>query len=255
MALDKLPLLFALSVSYYIAITPPNPPASHEEISKYPLGERTPAPVASLVAALKTLLLTFIFCEIIVIVSTHYATTGSVFAEMTMTSLVRTSSHDSFHTPSPATTPIFLAGFFLTLCGACVRWASYRALDPLFTFELSIRDQHKLITTGPYYDGIFHQKKRPDERVSYFIYMGSLTYIPSILLCVLGPGSWIYECGWLDLVSVKIFAVLVTAAQAIFVLFIPSRMDNEDRMMQKEFGQQWDEWAKKVPYKLVPGIF
>jgi len=243
MALDKLPLLFALSVSYYIAITPPNPPASHEEISKYPLGERTPAPVASLVAALKTLLLTFIFCEIIVIVSTHYATTGSVFAEMTMTSLVRTSTHDSFHTPSPATTPIFLAGFFLTLCGACVRWASYRALGPLFTFELSIRDQHKLITTGPY------------SIVRHPSYMGSLTFIPGILLCVLGPGSWIYECGWLDLVSVKIFAVLVTAAQAIFVLFIPSRMDNEDRMMQKEFGQQWDKWAKKVPYKLVPGIF
>ncbi|KAE9384451.1 hypothetical protein BT96DRAFT_929272 [Gymnopus androsaceus JB14] len=60
---------------------------------------------------------------------------------MAMAILVWTSSHKSH---APSTTPVFLVGFFLTLCGACVRWSSYRTLGPLFTFELSIRDQHKL---------------------------------------------------------------------------------------------------------------
>jgi protein-S-isoprenylcysteine O-methyltransferase Ste14 len=29
----------------------------------------------------------------------------------------------------------------------------------------------------------------------------------------------------------------------------------EDEMLKKEFGKKWDEWAKKVPYRLVPGIY
>ncbi|KAE9393298.1 hypothetical protein BT96DRAFT_924090 [Gymnopus androsaceus JB14] len=185
----------------------------------------------SLLAALKILLLTCIFCEMIVMIFTHYATTGSAFAEITMTALVRTSSH-KFH--APATTPIFLVGFLLTLCGAYVRWSSYRALGPLFTFELSIRDQHKLITTGPY------------SIVRHPSYTGMLLFF---------PGSWIHECGWLDLLPIKISAVLVTVVQATFILLMPIRLGIEDEMMRKEFGQQWEEWAKKVPYKLVPGIF
>ncbi|KAE9390940.1 hypothetical protein BT96DRAFT_925575 [Gymnopus androsaceus JB14] len=238
MALDKLPLLFTLSIFYYIAMTPPNPPASREEISKYPHGDRMSGRAVSLAAALKTLLLTLVFCEATVIVSTHYTT--SVFAEITMTALVRTSSHE-FH--APATTHIFLVGFFLTLSGAYVRWSSYRALGPLFTFEVSIRDQHKLITTGPY------------SIVRHPGYTGVVCVFTGILLCIFGPGSWIYECGWWDLVSVKIFAMFIAAINASFVSLLLSRMGTEDKMMEKEFGLQWDAWAKNVPYKLVPGIF
>lgn len=47
-------------------------------------------------------------------------------------------------------TPIFLVGWFFALSGGLIRLASYRALGKLFTFELSIRKDHKLITSGPY---------------------------------------------------------------------------------------------------------
>ncbi|KAE9389463.1 hypothetical protein BT96DRAFT_773830, partial [Gymnopus androsaceus JB14] len=231
----KLPLLLALSIFYYITRTPPNPPASHKEISKYPPGDHFSRRTT---AVSKTLPLSFIFCEILVIISIHYPT--SVFAESTMTALVRTSSHN-FH--APTTTPIFLVGFFLTVCGACVRWSSYHALGPFFTFELSIHDEHKLITRGPY------------SVVRHPSYVGSLCVFAGILFCIFGPGSWIYECGWWDLVSVKIFAMFVTAVHMTTVFLLLSRMGTEDKMMRKEFGLQWDEWAKNVPYKLVPGIF
>ncbi|KAE9390975.1 hypothetical protein BT96DRAFT_959658 [Gymnopus androsaceus JB14] len=235
MALEKLSLLFALSVLLYISATPPNSAPSHKEISKYPRGDHLSGRTA---AVSKTLTLSFIFCEILVIISTHYPT--NVFAEMTMATLMRTSSHE-FHLP--ATTPIFVVGFFLTLCGAYVRWSSYRALGLLFTFELSIRDQHKLITTGPY------------SIVRHPSYTGAVSTCTGILLCVFGPGSWIFECGWLDLLSIKILVVLVTAAHTTMVFLLLSRMGPEDKMMRKEFGLQWDEWAKNVSYKLVPGIF
>ena len=34
--------------------------------------------------------------------------------------------------------------------GGYIRWACYRALGRLFTFEMSIRDNHELVTDGPY---------------------------------------------------------------------------------------------------------
>ena len=57
--------------------------------------------------------------------------------------------------------------------------------------------------------------------------------------------------------TVKIFAVIITAFHAYTIYIVLARMDNdnEDKMTKKEFGGQWDEWAEDVPYKLVPGIF
>ena len=33
------------------------------------------------------------------------------------------------------------------------------------------------------------------------------------------------------------------------------RMSKEDEALQKVFGDEWDEWARSVPYSLIPGIF
>ncbi|KAE9398752.1 hypothetical protein BT96DRAFT_720202 [Gymnopus androsaceus JB14] len=236
MALEKIPLLLVVAIFHYIVVTSPNSAPPPEEMSKYPPGDRLSGGITfSLWAVLKALILSSIFCEIAVIIATHY-TTG-VFSEITIAALVRKAS---FH--GPAITPIFLVGFLLTLCGGYVRWSCYRALGPLFTFEVSIREQHKLITTGPY------------SIVRHPAYIGSLCAYTGILLCTFGPGSWIFECGWLDLLPVKIFAVFATLFKAGVLSLLLGRMGTEDKMMQKEFGPQWDQWAKNVPYKLVPGI-
>jgi len=34
-----------------------------------------------------------------------------------------------------------------------------------------------------------------------------------------------------------------------------TRMSNEDEALRKQFGKQWVDWAKKVPYYVVPGIY
>ena len=43
----------------------------------------------------------------------------------------------------------FLAAFMITL-GGYIRYSCFKALGRLFTFEMSIRDKHELITNGPY---------------------------------------------------------------------------------------------------------
>ncbi|KAE9392226.1 hypothetical protein BT96DRAFT_967460 [Gymnopus androsaceus JB14] len=205
MALEKVPLLLAASIMYYIAATPPNPPPSQKEISKYPPGDHLsirgiPTPWAI-----------------------------GKFVETALDILVQNSNPHTKH--APAITPIFLVGFFLCLCGGCIRWLSYRALGRLFTFEVSIRDQHRLVKDGPY------------SVVRHPSYTGSICTCTGLVLCLFGPGSWLFECGWLELLAVQVFAVIATALHAA-----------EDKMMQKEFGRKWDEWAKAVPYKLIPGI-
>jgi len=29
----------------------------------------------------------------------------------------------------------------------------------------------------------------------------------------------------------------------------------EDGMLKKQFGNEWDEWAERVKYRVVPGVF
>lgn len=36
---------------------------------------------------------------------------------------------------------------------------------------------------------------------------------------------------------------------------IPRRMPVEDEILRSEFGKEWDEWAKAVPYRLFPWIY
>lgn len=43
-----------------------------------------------------------------------------------------------------------VVGTFLATIGGYIRWACYNALGHLFTFEMSIRGDHRLITGGPY---------------------------------------------------------------------------------------------------------
>lgn len=46
--------------------------------------------------------------------------------------------------------PTFLLGTCLASAGGYIRYCCYRELGHLFTFEMSIMKEHKLITTGPY---------------------------------------------------------------------------------------------------------
>ena len=62
-----------------------------------------------------------------------------------MANLVFSGSPDSIRS-----TPLFFLGAFLAALGGYIRYCCFRALGRLFTFEMSIRDEHELITDGPY---------------------------------------------------------------------------------------------------------
>jgi protein-S-isoprenylcysteine O-methyltransferase Ste14 len=45
---------------------------------------------------------------------------------------------------------LFLVGSFMTALGGFIRYKCYKALGKMFTFEMSIQKDHKLVTSGPY---------------------------------------------------------------------------------------------------------
>jgi len=141
-------------------------------------------------------------------------------------------------------TPLFLVGWFFSLLGGLIRLTCYRALGNLFTFELSIRKNHRLITSGPY------------AIVRHPSYTGLIMTILGYSLCHLSGGSWLRECSGLSLDG-TVGRVLISmwAAGGVFAIsVIAGRTNKEDTMLKNEFSD-WDHWARQVPWKLIPFVY
>lgn len=50
-------------------------------------------------------------------------------------------------------------------------------------------------------------------------------------------------------------AILVIAFGFTIMVGLMLRMSKEDAALQKTFGDQWDDWARRVPYNLMPGVY
>lgn len=115
----------------------------------------------------------------------------------------------------------------------------------MFTFELSLRKDHQLITSGPY------------SVVRHPSYTGGALALLGALSCYTSPGSWFIECSGLFPSSWTGSVVLSCWLIAILIawLVVSPRLKKEDAMLKKQFGSQWDTWAANVPYRLIPGVY
>jgi protein-S-isoprenylcysteine O-methyltransferase Ste14 len=144
-------------------------------------------------------------------------------------------------------TPVFLVGWLFVLSGSLIRHACFCAMGNLFTFELSMRKDHRLITSGPY------------SVVRHPSYTGLIMAILGCFLCYLSGGSWLKECSWLSLngtvgTGVRLLISAWVVGGFSLVLGVVARIDKEDTMLRKEF-REWDQWARNVPWKLIPFVY
>ncbi|KAJ6616791.1 hypothetical protein B0H10DRAFT_1948810 [Mycena sp. CBHHK59/15] len=132
---------------------------------------------------------------------------------------------------------ISLLGWALNLFGSSVRLYCYRRLSNLFTFELSIRKNHELITTGIY------------SIVRHPSYTGAILSGIGAALCHLTPGSWLMECSGLvapgEPWTQKIIPIWAVCLSIVFVA-LGTRMRKEDEMLKKNFGREWENWAAQI---------
>ncbi|RPD56598.1 hypothetical protein L227DRAFT_468488, partial [Lentinus tigrinus ALCF2SS1-6] len=141
-------------------------------------------------------------------------------------------------------------GAALAIAGGWLRVACFRALGSLFTFELTIHPTHKLITDGPY-----AHVRHPSYTGVYATLLGSTTIM-------LAPSAWLHEA-WL---APSLFAHLGACLAWLFAAFwvtkvtyalrsTNKRVVTEDRELHRVFGEQWEEWAARVRWRLLPWVY
>jgi protein-S-isoprenylcysteine O-methyltransferase Ste14 len=120
-------------------------------------------------------------------------------------------------------TILSLLGSVLIITGSLIRLQSYRTLDRFFTYHVTVRKDHRLVTTGPY------------SVVRHPAYTGTIMNYCGLLCWFGSPGAWLRE-------SVVQVSMIRSAVQ-------------EDVIMKGLFGKEWEEWARRVPYRIFPGLY
>ncbi|KAH7927990.1 hypothetical protein BV22DRAFT_1103312 [Leucogyrophana mollusca] len=232
MSLVDLSLLLTSTLSFCISARPPNPPPETSEQVKVPLSDSVLVK-GSVLLPIMTLLPCLAATAVSLALNFPSRTSGQILAVL----LPAGHLHDL--TPSR----YLIAGSILAVAGGLGRIWCYRTLGRHFTFELSLRKEHRLVTDGPY------------SVVRHPSYTAIVLVVVGLTLVHLSPGSFSRSCGWLDTTWGKtIFGAWATqCALTISVLF--SRTKREDVMLKEHFGEVWEKYARRVRYRLVPGVY
>ncbi|KAI9056791.1 hypothetical protein FKP32DRAFT_1598680 [Trametes sanguinea] len=136
----------------------------------------------------------------------------------------------------------FVIGAILVIVGATLRLRCYRALGDLFTYEVVLKDEHKLVDTGPY------------AYVRHPSYSGVTALLLGTHLVFFGRGAFVTECGIEGTPFVLI--VWIWRIGAVFVVISCwRRCSVEDAQLRQRFGHKWEAYRRKVQYRILPFVF
>ena len=146
----------------------------------------------------------------------------------------------SIHPPSNGV----VIGTLLTLLGTLIRVASYRQLGRHFTFHLSIKKDHRLITDGPY------------SIVRHPSYSGGLLFfIGAVMSQLASNAAWRRLGLWGNPVGFVFGAVQLSLLVYIGSVLVFWRVPKEDAMLREQFKDEWEAWAERTRYKLIPYVY
>ncbi|TFK54019.1 ICMT-domain-containing protein [Heliocybe sulcata] len=241
-SLWKIPFILAAAGSFQVVATPPNPVPSEEElVAPSTYTEKLLFNVLGRISGPTTprnLLWAASLCEVSVILLSHrpHSPLGTMLLRYLAPAGLSAASSISL-------TNSYIVGCILVVAGAALRYWCYRTLGRMFAFRLSIVKGHRLVTSGPY------------SIVRHPSYTGILLAVPGIQLCLLGAGSWVHTSGILGTVLGKAFVGYWGFLCLLAYPAVVARVPKEDEMLKKRFGQEWEDWARKVPNRLIPWVF
>jgi len=140
-------------------------------------------------------------------------------------------------------TPLSIIGLCTISLGTLLRLWCFRVLEDLFTFEISIRENHRLVKTGPY-----SVVRHPSYVAVWTLEIGTLCWHTA-------QGSWLRESGVLGTLIGRAFFGIFTLLSIGVRVALSKRAAVEDAALKKRFGKEWEEWARRVPYSFVPGVY
>jgi len=143
----------------------------------------------------------------------------------------------------PISSP-FLYGAVLIVSGGLIRWWCFRTLGRFFTFELSVRKEHRLVKTGPY------------AIVRHPSYTGGFVQLIGVPILHGSRTSWLRASGILETIpGLKMFVLVWLMEDIIIALVLLLRTSHEEEIVKSHFGDEWKRWAKVVRYRLIPYIY
>ena len=108
-------------------------------------------------------------------------------------------------------------------CAALVLLArAHRALGRNFSPTLSFRDDHRLVTTGPY------------RHIRHPIYLAYLLLFTS---------GFLVTCHW----AIGVFGV------SIILILVTFRLEKEEKLLKRRFGEEYLEYSGRTP-RFIPRI-
>ncbi|KAF8230947.1 hypothetical protein L208DRAFT_1279757 [Tricholoma matsutake] len=231
MSLMKLPFTIAVIASLHVTHTTPNPTSEGE-------GKRVAEGwirIPHFVLISKYLFWIIGMAEIVVVIANN--TKGLPISQRVLASLVVGGAADQIRM-----TPLFVFWSVIAALGGWGRSKCYDQLGKQFTFEVNIREDHKLVTTG-----LYSVVRHPSYAAGTMAIIGTTFFHAS-------RGSWLRESGVLDTMIGKILAYSIIISTFTMLPMIKARWEREDKELKKEFGKQWDDWAQRVPDAVLPGI-
>ncbi|KAF5391389.1 hypothetical protein D9757_001878 [Collybiopsis confluens] len=146
----------------------------------------------------------------------------------------------SMQSPHVHISPLFVIGVAAVVLGSYIRLNCFKLLGKLFTFDLTVHPEHRLVTTS-FYGYVRHPA-----------YTGSMLLIAGLTFSHLTEGSWLTECGPLKSNG---SALVVWTLWWLWTLACGiSRAEAEDKQMQKIFPEEWEKYAENVAWWFFPGL-
>ncbi|KAI0034104.1 hypothetical protein K488DRAFT_46227 [Vararia minispora EC-137] len=236
MSLWKIPFLLSGAVGTWLALTPPNPPPSKAECTKREGTEKTFGFVVVWHAFIWKV------CLLLLVLSSLYINClGRWLSFLASSGLAPYRARVSAE--SPIASAIFLFGWLTTLASGILRDSCYKTLGRMFTYEITLREGHQLVTSGPY------------NYVRHPSYSGVVLGVVGTLLMNFGPGTWYWTSGIICTLPGTTYTLLWTVMESYVLYGILSRALIEDDLLKVTFGKEWEDWAARVPYRVIPGVF
>ncbi|KAG1747634.1 hypothetical protein EDB19DRAFT_1630819 [Suillus lakei] len=233
-SLLKVPFILSSAIIQQVSLTPPNVP-SGKEIVHQTFNERVFTQLIIYGPMFQAVYWTVSFAEIATIAS-HTTDSLSVIQAITQHA-VGQSIRDT-----PITFP-FILGTTLAVAGGLIRWWCFRTLGRFFTFQLSVRKGHHIVTTGPY------------AIIRHPSYTAGMMQVIGMVVLHGSPTSWLRHSGILGVIGLKMAVVAWLGMATLLIISCVYRVSQEDEVLKSTFGDEWERWAKAVRYRLIPGLY
>ncbi|KAF5371772.1 hypothetical protein D9758_003363 [Tetrapyrgos nigripes] len=240
MSLLKAPLLLLAAVGSWISSTPPNRPPNKQELLK---GDALSNPAMAAAFFKYATVVPFILEALTITISTQCADAVSdrnclQWQEVSNILMPRGNLQSLQH---PSLT--FYIGIVLVYVGSLIRYTCFKYLGRFFTFELAIRENHKLITSGPY-----SIVRHPAYSAIFFLVLGQYALL-------FGEGSFLRASGRLEGVFGMLLFYSLTISWMWGLVGFIRRTDVEDDALRNQFKKDWEDWERRVKWKLLPGLY